>query len=46
MGHFLLDVGLCGLQLNLYARLNKPNEASEAYTDAVQKLGNIVKAYG
>ncbi|KAK9809767.1 hypothetical protein WJX73_004435 [Symbiochloris irregularis] len=32
--------------LDQYARQNKANEANQAYADALQKLGNLVKAYG
>lgn len=34
------------MQLDLFARQNKASEANEAYADALQKLGNLVKAYG
>ena len=40
-----LDTSFC-VQLDLYARLGKGSEASQAYSSALQKLGNIVKAYG
>ena len=44
----LFDVQFCPvpMQLDLYARNGQGAEASEAYSDVIQKLGKIVKSYG